>query len=62
MTKHITDTPHEHSGSRLREYTRKERQDGTHPSIDALRKRPHDRDENSRKSSEYTQIDRDQQG
>lgn len=45
---------------RLREYTRQEREAGTHPSIDTLRHRAKDRTDESRKLAEFTRIERGQ--
>lgn len=58
MSKHLSDQPRTHDGARLREYTRQERESGTHPSIAALRSRPKDRDRDGRKVAEYARIER----
>lgn len=60
MTKHISDQPRSHTGSRLREYTRQERESGVHPAIETLRTRPQMRGEENRKTSEYVRIERGQ--
>lgn len=60
MTKHISDRPRENGNARLREYTRQEREAGTHPSVAALSSRPRDRDGDGRKTAEYARIDRGQ--
>ena len=58
MTKHISDQPRRHTGSRLREYTRQERESGTHPAIAFLRARPKTRNQENRKIAEYARIER----
>lgn len=58
MTKHLSDQPRHQGNGRLREYTRQERESGTHPAVMALRQRPKDRDGDGRKTSEYARIDR----
>lgn len=60
MSKHITDQPRSQDGARMREFTRQEREAGTHPSITALRTRPQMRAEDNRKAAEYLRIERDQ--
>ena len=45
MTRHIADHTRESGVSRTRNYTRQDRESGTHPAIDALRMRPRARDE-----------------
>lgn len=58
MTKHISDQPRSHTGSRMREYTRQERESGTHPAIETLRSRPKTRGEDNRKAAEFARIER----
>lgn len=60
MSKHISDQPRETGSGRMRAYLDHERQSGTHPSVEALRSRPHERAEDSGKTAEYMRIDRDQ--
>ena len=60
MTKPISDTPKSNGTNRLREFTRQEREEGTHPAIQALRSRPQMRGEENRKIVEYARIDRGQ--
>lgn len=58
MSKHISDQPREQGNARLREFTRQEREAGTHPAIATLRSRPKDRDGDGRKTAEYARIER----
>lgn len=58
MTKQITDKPRTQGAARLREFTRHERESGTHPAIEALRSRPKMRGEENRRVVEYTRIER----
>ncbi|SIT06402.1 hypothetical protein [Paracoccus saliphilus] len=58
MNKHISDQPRGHSHQRLREYTRQEREAGTHPSVAALHSRPLTRGAGNRKTAEYLRIER----
>lgn len=58
MTKPITDQPQIQRATRLREFTRQERESGTHPAIEALRTRPKMRGEENRKVVEYARIER----
>jgi hypothetical protein len=58
MTKPISDKPEEKGTSRLREFTRQEREAGTHPAVEALRTRPQTRSEENRKAVEYARIER----
>lgn len=58
MTKHLSDQPRSQDGARLREYTRQERESGTHPAIEALRTRPQTRGDDNRKAAEYIRIER----
>ena len=60
MGKHISDQPRSQGQTRLREFTRQEREAGTHPAIEALRSRPQSRDGDGRKTAEYLRIDRGQ--
>ncbi|MBO9453600.1 hypothetical protein J7376_10640 [Paracoccus sp. R12_1] len=59
MTKHISDQPRAHAGTRLREYTRQEREAGMHPAVATLRARPQTRGQENRKTAEYLRIERD---
>lgn len=58
MTTRIGNQPRNQDASRLREFTRQERESGTHPAIDALRSRPKQRGEENRKAVEYARIER----
>lgn len=58
MTKHLSDQPRSQDGARLREYTRQERESGTHPAIETLRSRPKTRGDDNRKTSEFVRIER----
>lgn len=58
MTKHVSDQPRSHGAARLREYTRQEREAGTHPAVETLRTRPKERSEENRKAAEFARIDR----
>ncbi|TRW99327.1 hypothetical protein FNJ84_01245 [Paracoccus sp. M683] len=58
MTKHVGDQPRDHGTARLREYTRQERESGTHPAVAALHSRPKDRSGDGRKTAEYARIER----
>ena len=58
MTKPISDKPEDRGTSRLREFTRQEREAGTHPAIEVLRTRPQTRSEENRRAMEYTRIER----
>ena len=58
MTKLISDKPKEKGTSRLREFTRQEREAGIHPAIVALRSRPQTRSEENRRFAEYARIER----
>lgn len=60
MTKQISEKPKGEGAPRLREFTRQEREAGTHPAIEALRSRPQMRGEENRRFLEYTRIDRGQ--
>lgn len=60
MTKKISDKPQDKGTTRLREFTRHERESGTHPAIDALRSRPQMRSEENRRVMEYARIERGQ--
>ena len=61
MTRHIADHTRESSVSRTRNYTRQDRESGTHPAIDALRMRPRARDESgNRRVAEFARIERGQ--
>lgn len=60
MTKPITDKPDGKGTARLREFTRHERESGTHPAIEALRSRPQMRGEENRRFVEYARIERGQ--
>ena len=59
MTKPISDTPKSNGTNRLREFTRQERESGTHPAIDKLRSRPQMRGEENRKAAEFFRIERE---
>ncbi|MFC3168130.1 MULTISPECIES: hypothetical protein [Paracoccus] len=58
MTKTLTDTPQDSGATRLREYTRQERESGTHPAVEVLRSRPQTRSEENRRTVEYLRIER----
>ncbi|MFI0395727.1 hypothetical protein [Paracoccus jiaweipingae] len=58
MAKEPLDHAHETGDGRVRNYTEQDRQDGTHPAVDELTKRPHERGEGNRKMQEYLRIDR----
>lgn len=58
MTKHISDQPRSQSGTRLREYTRQEREAGVHPAISTLHSRAKERGDENRKTAEFLRIDR----
>lgn len=58
MTKTITDTPQDKGTTRLREFTRQEREAGTHPAVEALRSRPQMRREDNRRMVEFARIER----
>lgn len=62
MTKPIIDTAKEKGASRLREFTRQEREAGTHPAVRALLSRPQMRGEENRRAMEYARIERGQMG
>lgn len=48
----------EKANARLREFTRHEREEGIHPSVEALQRRPQMRGEENRKAVEYARIER----
>ncbi|MFV0302223.1 MAG: hypothetical protein ACK5IP_15360 [Paracoccus sp. (in: a-proteobacteria)] len=58
MSKHVSDQPRKQGAARLREYTRQERESGTHPAVTALHSRPKDRSGEGRKTAEYARIER----
>lgn len=58
MTKPISDKSESRDTSRLREFTRHERESGTHPAIETLRTRPKTRGDANRRAVEYTRIER----
>ena len=60
MSKHVSDQPRTQGGARLREYTRQEREAGTHPAVETLRTRAQMRGEDNRKTTEYVRIERGQ--
>lgn len=60
MTKHVSDQPRSQHGTRLREFTRQERESGTHPAIEALRTRPQMRGDENRKAAQFIRIEREQ--
>lgn len=60
MTRQITDQPQTKGTTRLREFTRHERESGTHPAIEALRSRPQMRGEENRMIVEFARIERGQ--
>lgn len=62
MTKPIKDISPDKGTIRLREFTRQERESGTHPAVEALRSRPKVRSEENRKAVEYARIERGQVG
>ena len=49
MGKHISDQPRSQGQTRLREFTRQERESAVHPAIEALRHRPQMREGDGRK-------------
>ncbi|SNR55014.1 hypothetical protein EYF88_12660 [Paracoccus sediminis] len=60
MTKSKTEKPAGRTNIRLREFTRHEREEATHPSVEALQRRPQMRGEENRKAMEYARIERGQ--
>lgn len=58
MGKHISDQTRSQGQTRLREFTRQERESGVHPAIEALRHRPQMREGDGRKTAEFLRIDR----
>ena len=60
MTRQITDQPQTKGATRLREFTRHERESGTHPAIEVLRTRPQMRGEENRMVMEFARIERGQ--
>lgn len=58
MTRHVSDKPRATGTTRMREYTRQEREEGRHPSTVALHARPRPAAEGNRKLREFTRIDR----
>ncbi|MTD99981.1 hypothetical protein GIY56_06765 [Paracoccus sp. YIM 132242] len=60
MTKPISDKSEDKGTSRLRAFTRQDREAGTHPAIEALRTRPQTRSGENRKAVEYARIERGQ--
>ena len=60
MNKPVSDTSEPRGATRLREFTRHERESGMHPAIMALRSRPAARAEENRKFVEYARIERGQ--
>ena len=62
MTRHIADHMRESGSSRTRNFTRQERESGTHPAIAALRMRPRSRDESGhRRAAEFARFERGRQ-
>lgn len=61
MSRHITDQDRDRSGNaRLRAFTQHDREGGTHPAIEALRRRPREReDDNGRKVAEFARAARE---
>lgn len=53
-----TDTSRRAGASRLGAFLQKEREEGTHPAVAALRARPRQREHQSRKALEYARIER----
>ena len=59
MTRHIADHTRTSDTGRTRNFTRHERESGTHPAIAALRRRPRARDESgNRRAAEFAPIER----
>lgn len=58
MTKPIADQPQTKGATRLREFTRYEREAGIHPAIQALWSRPQTRGEENRMVVEFARIER----
>lgn len=58
MSKHISDQPRNQDNTRLREFTRQDRESGTHPAIETLRTRPQSRGDDNRKTAEFIRIER----
>ncbi|MBK4218027.1 hypothetical protein JJJ17_19025 [Paracoccus caeni] len=58
MSKADKSKTHESGGTRLREFTRQERESGVHPSVAALHSRPQTRSDENRKVTEYSRIER----
>lgn len=56
MQRHLIDQPRGNSNTRLREFTRQERQSGLHPSVLALLARPKARTGENRKVVEFARI------
>lgn len=61
MAKEPLDHAHKTGDGRLRNYTDHDRKDGTHPAVDELTKRAHDRSDGNRRMQEYLRIDRGDQ-
>lgn len=62
MTKHIADHVRDRGESRTRNYTRQERESGTHPTVASLRIRPRQRDSAvNRRATEFARIERGHQ-
>lgn len=58
MNKPASDKSEPRGTTRLREFTRHERESGMHPAIEALRSRPVTRGDANRKIVEYARIER----
>lgn len=50
--------PKQAGSDRTRAYLEHDRQEGTHPAIESLRRRPHTRDDEGRRAAEYARIER----
>lgn len=58
MSKSDNRKTHETGATRLREFTRQERESGVHPAVTALHSRPQTRSDENRKATEFSRIER----
>ncbi|HWL57818.1 MAG TPA: hypothetical protein VNQ78_14235 [Paracoccus sp. (in: a-proteobacteria)] len=59
MTRHIADKQHETGAGRVQNFTRQERESGTHPAVVSLLARPRKvDDQGGRRISEFVRIER----
>lgn len=58
MTRHIADQHHTTGKGRVENFTRAEREQGIHPAIIELNRRPVVRDKKSRRMAEFLRIER----